>query len=157
METPYILIEIKGGNVQRIVSSQEAAFVIIDHDILEAGENPDKSLDVYDPDAIMPKADIMNEAIESLAPYREDSPPVPNVQPVPPVAKAMNKLMFGEQACRIFFDEDFETLVKAIDEENIEFSLYEFTGNLADLLQSFSGWGEYAFLTEDEYKILAEL
>ena len=46
-----ILIEIFGGNIQRIISSEDAEIVIIDYDNIEAGDSVE-NIKKYGPDLI---------------------------------------------------------------------------------------------------------
>ena len=68
-----------------------------------------------------------------------------------------DRLLFGEQACRIMFEDDVDTLIEQIEEEGIDYDLYEYTGDLPDLLAKLQGWGDYAFLSDIEYAKLNEL
>lgn len=69
---------------------------------------------------------------------------------------SLSHLLFGEEACRILCENDFETLVSEIENNNIGYALYKYDGNLPELLNELSGWGDYAFLDEQQFNILSE-
>ena len=54
-ETSRILIEVSGGNIQRILATESYTVILIDHDNIEAGDHP---VVVTSPDEIVSKGEF---------------------------------------------------------------------------------------------------
>lgn len=63
-------------------------------------------------------------------------------------------ILFGEEVCRMFFDEGINKALRLVRKESVMFELFIWDENTtpADLLSAYEGWGGYAFISESEYK-----
>jgi len=66
--------------------------------------------------------------------------------------------MFGEDVCRAYHENEFEVVLKMI-EEGTEFSIHKFIEgeHPENIMEAGSGWMDYAIITEEEYNALNEL
>lgn len=64
--------------------------------------------------------------------------------------------LFGDDACRIYSDEGIEALTEYI-ESGEGYALYEYTGDVFDLMGNYTGWNDYIILSKDEYDKISEL
>jgi hypothetical protein len=70
--------------------------------------------------------------------------------------------IFGEDACQVLLQGGMDELLSEINKEDspISFALYEFdlsSPTPADMLNEFSGWGDYQLLTKENYLTLKNL
>lgn len=70
--------------------------------------------------------------------------------------------IFGEDACQVLLEGGIDELLSGIKKEDskISFALYEFdlsSPTPADMLNEFSGWGDYQTLTKENYLTLKNL
>jgi hypothetical protein len=62
-------------------------------------------------------------------------------------------LLFGVEACRIYLEE--ENPVSKIKKGDFEYEVYEYNGDVADLLHTYSFHGDYAFISKKDFKRLS--
>ena len=69
--------------------------------------------------------------------------------------------LFGQQVCQLFIElNDIDKLIELINEENIEYGLYEFIPNksdVIDLMYKYNGYMDYCVISEEEYNKLINL
>lgn len=62
-----ILIEVRGGNIQNIIANENVEIVVIDHDNIDGGDEPDFS-SFYEPDVIVKTGEFYQQ-------YNDESSP----------------------------------------------------------------------------------
>lgn len=68
--------------------------------------------------------------------------------------------LFGPEACAILEEEGFDELVELIQNDQLYFETYSFVntpGNLSELLAKIAEFGDYCYLTPDQYQTLSAL
>lgn len=68
-------------------------------------------------------------------------------------------LLFGEDACRAYDYDGVDELETEIEENNISYSIMEVNADttIADVLQEYSGWGDYSFISEEDFNRISNL
>ncbi len=65
-------------------------------------------------------------------------------------------LLFGREACDIYFDEDIHAVIQAIEDCNISHDTYILKPdtNPLELLSEYEGWDGYAVISEEEFNLI---
>ena len=61
-------------------------------------------------------------------------------------------LLFGETASRIYYEEG--SIDNILKDKDISYAIYQWDGDVDDLLSQMEGWFGYAWITKNEYNKL---
>ena len=59
--------------------------------------------------------------------------------------------LFGADACRDWSESGIRGLKKASRNNEYNPVTYEFTGNILELMEQYTGWNDYSILTKEEF------
>lgn len=65
--------------------------------------------------------------------------------------------LFGEDACRDWSEGGIKSLKKAVKNNEYNPCTYEFTGNVIELMEQYTGWNDYCILTKEEFDKINDL
>jgi hypothetical protein len=73
---------------------------------------------------------------------------------MPKLNKKKTYYLFGIDACHLYSEESFESLLNKIENDGLDFGLFTFTEGETpsiDLLYAANRWNEYSTITEEEF------